>query len=41
MTKYPDGWMAYVAAYKALHPGVVIDYKLLMKQYIGGEKHVD
>jgi hypothetical protein len=32
----PTGWTAYVAAYKAAHPDAIIDYKVLMQQYIKG-----
>lgn len=32
----PTGWAAYVAAYKAKHPEAIIDYKVLMQQYIKG-----
>ena len=34
----PTGWVAYVRTYKEKHPDVVIDYKVLMKQYIEGVK---
>jgi hypothetical protein len=34
----PTGWTAYVAAYKAAHPDAIIDYKVLMQQYIKGVK---
>lgn len=34
----PTGWMAYVRKYKELHPEATIDYKELLKQYIGGIK---
>lgn len=32
------GWAAYVAAFKALHPTAIIDYKILLQQYIKGVK---
>lgn len=32
----PTGWMAYVAAFKAANPTAIIDYKVLMQQYIKG-----
>lgn len=32
----PNGWVAYVRAYKEAHPDEVIDYKILMQQYIKG-----
>jgi hypothetical protein len=34
----PTGWAAYVAAFKAKHPTAIIDYKVLMQQYIRGVK---
>lgn len=34
----PTGWVAYVRAYKALHPDEKIDYKALLQQYIQGVK---
>ena len=35
----PAGWTAYVAAYKAAHPDAIIDYKMLMQQYIRGSNN--
>jgi len=32
------GWMAYVQAFKAANPTAIIDYKMLMQQYIRGRK---
>lgn len=34
----PTGWTAYVAAFKAANPDAIIDYKMLMQQYIRGTK---
>lgn len=38
MKNSPNGWMAYVAAYRIAHPEEVIDYKALLQQYIKGVK---
>jgi hypothetical protein len=32
------GWTAYVEAFKAKHPTAIIDYKVLLTQYIKGVK---
>lgn len=32
----PTGWVAFVEAYKAAHPGAILDYKVLMQLYIKG-----
>lgn len=32
----PTGWAAYVAAFKEKYKGSIIDYKVLMQQYIRG-----
>lgn len=32
------GWSWYVAQYKEKHPDEVIDYKVLLQQYIKGVK---
>lgn len=32
------GWMAYVRATKEKYPEAIIDYKVLMQQYIRGVK---
>lgn len=32
----PNGWTAYVRAYKERHPDVIPDLKALMQQYIKG-----
>jgi len=32
------GWMWYVAQVKAANPTAIIDYKVLMQQYIKGVK---
>lgn len=37
-TDSPTGWAAYVAAFKLKHPEAIIDYKVLMQQYIRGVK---
>lgn len=34
----PTGWTAYVRAFKEANPEVIIDYKVLMQQYIKGVK---
>jgi hypothetical protein len=34
----PTGWAAYVVAFKEKHPDAIIDYKVLMQQYIKGVK---
>lgn len=30
----PGGWMDFVAKYKEAHPGVILDYKVLMQLYL-------
>lgn len=36
MKDSPTGWTAYVRAYKEKYPDVVINFKVLMQQYING-----
>lgn len=36
----PGGWMAFVRAFRQENPTAILDYKVLMQQYIRGKQHV-